>query len=582
MIRRRLRGTRVLAAGLLVAAAAIGCSLRAVGNSYAQDDVPLVVEDARAHDLGKIREIFTEAYWPAPYQRDLYRPLTSLLITLEWKAGHGASFSYKAVQLGIYGATAIAVLILALQLLPLGAATAAALLFAVHPVHVEAVALAVNQAEVIVGMILALAVAWYLAKREDGPIGWRGEVGLALTTLVAAHFKETGLMLAPLLVMAELLAVRQREAGWWPRLRRLGLWQALAGVIVIAIRAQIQGDRLSGTFTAETLEHASMWNRAETMLQVVPEWLRLLLWPASLQADYSPNVILPATGWGAAQWLGVAIILLVGVLAVRLFRRAPAFTYGIVWVAIGIFPVSNVLVPTGITMAERTLFLPSIGAMLAVAALGAYALTTMPAARATTWRRIFVAGTAGIALLGALRSFSRMDIWRNSMTMWRQTLIDAPDSYRARVAFGTLLYRHGWPDRGIESYRQALRLWDKTEGPIIQLAEWHRERAECELAIPLYRYALTLRDFAPARSSLVACLAWIGQYREARLQALEGMRSGYYGGIFHIWIRTMLDAERASPPPPPHTVRFPTGHKNLFDGNVPRVGGLKAGGMLEQ
>ncbi|MEP6590948.1 MAG: hypothetical protein ABJC19_07180 [Gemmatimonadota bacterium] len=574
MLRHRLRGRRNLMAGVLVAMAATGASISTWNNFFAQDDVPLVIEDARAHSLTEVDRLFTEAYWPPPYTRDLYRPLTSLLISLEWQMAGGAPFAYKSVQIALYAASSIAVLILALQLLPFWGALAAALLFAVHPVHVEAVALAVNQAEVVVGLIVALAVAWYINRRRDGPPDWRAAFGLGLTTLVAAHFKETGLMLAPLLVATELFLV-PATPGRWRATRPVWLVQFLAATVTLAIRARIQTDRLSGTFVAEVFEHSTVWNRFETMLRVVPEWLRLHLWPATLQADYSPRTITQATGWGYDQWLGLTIILLVGVLAVRLFRRAPVVLYGVAWAAIALFPVSNVLVPTGIAMAERTLFLSSIGAMLAVVAFGLEGLRGMSAERRTRAARIAFAAVIVVSLLGISRSYSRHKIWHSSMTMWRQTVIDAPDGYRAWVAFGSLAYRIVGHDRGIYAYRVALTLYDKAEGPIIQLAEWYRIDDKCPTAIPLYYQALALREFAPAMASLAACLAWEGDYRRTQEIALRGMRTGYYGGVFHVWYRTAVDAERAKAPI--HTVRFPPGHENLFTQAVPGVSGFEAG-----
>ncbi len=577
MLRHRLRGTRNLAAGLLVACAAAGSSSTTLFNFFAQDDVPLIIEDSRAQHLDQAKRIFTEAYWPAPYQRDLYRPLTSLLISLEWELGGGVPFSFKMVQVAIYAAAAIAVLILALQLLPFWGAVAAALFFAVHPVHVEAVALAVNQAEVVVGLISALAVAWYINARREGALGWRAALGLGLTTLIAAHFKESGLMLAPLLFAAELFVV-ERTPGRWRATRPVWLLQFLAAELVVVLRSFIQTDRLSGTFTAEVFEHSSVWNRIETMLTVVPEWLRLHLWPATLQADYSPRVIQQATGWGSAQWLGLAVVALIVVLAFRLWSRAPVILFGVAWATIALFPVSNILIPTGIAMAERTLFLSSIGAMLAVTAFGMEAIRVATAERRVLLQRLLFAAALVVALLGASRSYSRHRIWRNSMSMWAQTVIDAPESYRAWVAFGTLVYHKESPERGMLAYRIALQLYDKSEGPIIQLAEWYRQRESCPEAIPLYRQALRLREFAPAMASLSACLSWEGDYRGAQQIALRGMKTGLYGGIFHIWFRTALDAEHAGAPA--HTIRFPKGHEYLFDKPTPNAAGNQMGGKL--
>ena len=372
MLRRRLRGPRNLAAGLSSLCRS-GEQRAHVGNVFAQDDVPLILEDSRARDIRQVEQIFTQGYWPAPTPRDLYRPLTSLLLSVEWQLGGGAASSFKAVQVGLYAASAIAVLILALQLLPFWGAVVAALFFAVHPVHVEAVALGVNQAEVIVGLLSALAVAWYIARRRAGVPGWGAAAGLGLTTFIAAHFKETGVMIAGLLVAAELLAVGATAPGRWRATRPVWLLQILAVELVVVIRSFISPTNSA----APTPRKHSPAARCGTGSRRCSRGARMA--PAAPLARDTAGRLLPARH-RPGHWVGKCPMArprdrrhdrLSGIPDPV---RAPMVLFGVAWVAIGLFPVSNVLIPTGITMAERTLFLSSIGAMLAVAAFGVEAI----------------------------------------------------------------------------------------------------------------------------------------------------------------------------------------------------------------
>lgn len=548
--------------GLLVAVAAIASSVTTLGNQFAQDDVALVVEDGRVRDSSRWDEYLNEAYWPAPLQRDLYRPLTSLLIAAEWRAGGGAPVTFKVMQVTLYAASAIAVLALLLRLTSPAPALAGALLFAVHPVHVEAVALAVTQAEVIVGLLAALAVTWYIDRRRQGWLSMRDHAGLAGITLIAAHVKESGIMLPALLFAVEVFLIREppfRER--WRRLSPLFTWQTLAVTLVVFFRSRIPFETASGSFVAEAFDGMGISSRFMTMLGIVPEWLRLLLWPATLSADYAPRTILPATSWGLPQTTGAVILVLIAVLAWRVRHRLPAFSFGVAWCAIGLFPVSNVLLPTGIPLAERTLFLPSIGVMLSVATALAAIPAVFPARRAAVTRGLAVL-VALTLVLGAVRSVSRHRIWHDMASMWTQTVMDVPDSYRARMAVGTLLMKSGYPDRAIVFYEQAIALWGAAWGPQYQLAEWNRQRGDCEPAITLYKGVLAGRDIPSARSGLIACLLFTGRYAEARAQALEGIRHGFDAALFRVWFHTADSAVVAQPPA--GTVRFPEGHDYLF------------------
>lgn len=540
--------------GLLVAIVAVLGSVTTFANYFAQDDVPLVMEDARAHSPGLWQDYLDEAYWPAPYLRFLYRPLTSLLIGSEYWIGGGVPFPFKAIQVALYAATAIAVFALALRLLSPWAALAISILFAAHPVHVEAVALAVNQGEVMVGLLAVLAAAWYLDRRRRGALSVREHVTLAAVTLIAAHFKESGIMIPGLLFALELTVIRQPP--WRERvalIRPLVLWQTLAVVLTVAFRSRIEFFETSGTFVAEAFLGLPLGSRFLTMLSVVPEWLRLLLWPAILAADYSPRRILPADSWGLDQTLGLAILLLIGTLAWRLRHRTPVITLGILWCALALFPVSNVILPTGIALAERTLFLPSVGVMLVVGGV----LMELP--KLATHRRrvvhwLIATFVALVTVLGVSRSISRHRVWSTSFTLWGQTVIDVPTSYRAWVALGALVNRMGHRDRAIMIYEEAYRLWGGTSGPVWQLAEWYRLRGDCELAIPLYYRTIELTQFAPARASLISCLVDAGEYPAARTLALEGIREGAFTGIFRTWVRTIDVAIRTNAPA--GTVRY--------------------------
>jgi hypothetical protein len=465
------------------------------------------------------------------------------------------------MQITFYMASCVAVFALLLRMLAPWAALTTALFFAVHPVHVEAVAVAVNQSEVLIGLLAAIAVAWYLGRGRTRRLTPVEHAALATTTLVAGHVKESGVMLPALLFAALVILGR---TVWRERKHEalsLIVWQSLAVVIVMALRSRIEFETASGTFVTEAFDNQPVWGRFMTMLRIVPEWMRLLLWPATLSSDYSPGLIIPATSWGLDQTLGLTILLLVIVLAWRLRTTTPVASFGIAWCAAGLFPVHNVLVPTGIALAERTLFLPSIGAMIAVGAV----LERAPklfAARPVLGRRLLVAGCAIIVVLGMSRSISRHQVWQNNFQLWGQTVIDNPDGYRPLMAIGSLLERTGRRDRAVFMYQRAITLWDQHWGADYQLASWYRNTGDCSSAVRHYRRVLEIKEVEPARAAMVSCLAFMGDYVGAKEAALEGIGGEEFGQIQLVWYRTADAALKRQAPP--GTVRFPKEYAHLL------------------
>ena len=383
--------------------------------------------------MGRWLEFLTTPYWAPPHLPDLYRPVASLSLALQYVIGAGGPLVFRLVSVMLYAVAALMVFALARRILSPGAALAAGVLFAAHPVHVEAVVQGVNEGELIVAIASLAAVCRYIDKRRAGSLDAFDWTVIALLYGLAILTKENGLVLPGLLLAAELLVVDDKPFG----ARARALWRGYAGlgaiaVVFVGVRTLVLAGRMVGAFTAAALVGASLGGRMLTMLQVVPKWFRLLLWPAHLQIDYSPNEIVASTGMGPHELLGLALLSATVLVIVAARRRAPAVSFGLLWCAVALFPVSNI-VPTSIVLAERTLFLPSVG--LVVAVCGAASLL----ARAFTWNstmalRALTATCAVLVLLGVGRSAARQRDWRNAAHIWIVSAHDAPRSLRVQQA----------------------------------------------------------------------------------------------------------------------------------------------------
>jgi hypothetical protein len=529
-----------------IALLAIGASAASLPNIFVQDDIPVVLKNQDNHSISTPWTAFTRAYWPKPFSPDLYRPLMSVGLAVQWVAGGGRPVAFRLTSIVLYAASAVAFFWLAGMLLPVKAAWVAAALFAVHPVHVEAVAVAVNQGEMIVGLIATLWIGSYILARRRGTLDLRTCTGLLLTYLVACFVKENAVMLPGLLLAAEITVVRDPRPFWtrFAAIRPLLLALALTGFAFLALRSAVL-DNVVGSFTAEALQGFTAGQRALTMLGVVPEWVRLFLWPAHLQADYSPQEINGATTWGTAQTLGsfMLVAAVIGAMAAR--RSAPVLTFGLIWVGIALFPVSNVLVPTGIVLAERTLYLATIGLLLTVGALLPKVFTAVAGARPLV-RRAAIAAFMLLLGVGAVASALRQRTWANPFIQTAHLLLDAPLSYRSHYGAASVLWEANQRERSEVEYRRALALFPRSFVVPREFADRLRLDAKCDAAIPLYRQALrNAPDLNDVRSSLIACLLYEGQYAEAHSQARIGL-SVDGGGIDSVNLRNFrATAERA-------------------------------------
>ena len=489
-------------AELALAALALAVTAPGFGNRFVQDELPLILRNERAHTLAEPAGLFTTPYWHAPFPPAHYRPLATAALAVQWKAGGGSPVIYRWVSAALLAGAAIALFHLGTLILPWPAALAAAALFAVHPVHVEAVALGINQGELAVGLLLCWATAWYVRARRRERLRPRDAAGILLLYLAAALFKENALILPGLLIVAELTVLKAPRGN----LRPFYLGCGLAFALLVAARSLVLGGDTVGTFTAPAMIGAGPAGRALTMLGVVPHWVRLLFWPAELQADYGPGEIVAAAGWGWTQVVGLGLLAAAGAVFWAARRRAPALAFATGWTAVALIPVSNVLVPTGIALAERTLFLASAGAALAVGAVLASAL--QPGGRPATpaVRGVAIAGIGVLLVLGVWRSRSRIPVWRDQAALLHQTVADAPKSIGAHLSLVRFLEDSGSVVDARRHYREATLL---NPGQLAQdraLGDQYRAAGLCQPAVRLYRRVLSVIPEDPlVRASLRSC-----------------------------------------------------------------------------
>lgn len=532
-----LRWRHVAAAAVVVALAASATSL---GSGFTFDDRPLIAENPRVHSLGHLPALFGETYWPERNGAALYRPLTLALFSVQWAIGGGSPLVFHAANVLLYAGVCVAVAALLVHLLTgapantarqqqgLLIAIAAATLFAAHPVHVEAVGNIVGQSELVVALLLSIAMTLYLRARAVDALTRPRMSFIVVLYVVACMAKEHAVVFPALLLAAELTVLRQGTRIIVSRANIAAIAATgAAGVAFLAVRSAVVGG-FTGEFAHRAWGDATASDRVLTMLRVVPEWTRLLLWPARLSADYSPRQIEVVHEFTSTVFTGVLVLAAVVAIAVLSWRRWPLITFGILWCAIALLPVSNLFVATGVLLAERTLFLSSIGVIIAAAGVFSMIGDRLELPESARWhRRAAAAALVVLVLAGTVRSALRQRVWRDNPTFFAQMLEDAPLSYRAHWARGAQLFDAGKKAEGELELRLAAELFPRDPDLIEDLASRYLRAGLCVPAVPRFRQVLEMvPDRSTARMGLVACLLRDGQHELAATEARAGLRFG--------------------------------------------------------
>jgi protein O-mannosyl-transferase len=472
------RGVLFAAAGSLAAGSHAG----ALWNGFAYDDVTLILGDARIQSLRGAGAILTSGYWQDP-ELALYRPLTTLTFALNHAIAGAQPWIFHLTNLLLHAGAVLVLLTLLLRLVPPAAALAGAGIFAVHPVHVEAVANIAGRAELLAALFVLLAcTCWTMPRRHVGSMDPRTLVPPLF--LLALLSKESAVVLPALLPLLDLVTGELRRGRLADYSRsRLPYAAALAGALVIYLL--LRGAALETLVPARLDPALSVLadprHRILTALQAWPHFARLLFVPVTLLADYGPGVIRPATTLPGMPALGLALLAATIAAALVLLRRGHHLAaLAPLWFLVAIAPVSSLLLPIGVLVAERTLYLPS--AALAFAAAAGYgAITSRPQ---RTARRIASVAAALVILLGAARSAARVPEWRSTETIFAAQLRDRPDSFRAHWVEARRLRQASDTVGALAAYTMALQIWP--HGP--------------QLGVEAAAFAVASRDLHLARN----------------------------------------------------------------------------------
>jgi tetratricopeptide (TPR) repeat protein len=407
-----------------------------LANQFVMDDELYILRNPQVTDPS-LQRLFS----PHPVST-LFRPVTFATLALNWAISESSPLSYHLINLVFHGAATWLLYILLLELLgsapeAMAVAFAAAVLYAVHPIHAEAVAWAVGRAELLAaGFLFA---GWILHLRD------RPAASLACFA-AALLSKESAVTFFPLVVLGDYAIGK-----WRPRVR----YALAAGLLLLYLGAvwKIEGGRFGPAeipFADNPLVHLSVGWRILNALRVAWKYIALQVWPAVLSCDYSFNQIPIFRDWRhpLPAALAAAAILGAWVWALRV-RRAPWILAGGIYFA-GFAVTANILVPTGTIMGERLAYLPSAGFCL-VLALG----------WGWIWRKkkYLAWGLLAVTVLAfSVRTVVRNRDWRDTFSLYSAAVRAVPNDAKMHANLAGEYFSRGQLEPAAKEYQIALRI----------------------------------------------------------------------------------------------------------------------------
>ena len=371
-----------------------------------------------------------------------------------------------------------------------------AALFALHPLHVESVAWVAERKDVLSALFWLLAMGAY-ALYARRPSRWRYAAVVGCFAL--------GLMAKPMVVTLPFVLLL---LDVWP-LRRLSLQPLSAPVLARLVAEKVPLLALAAASSVVTFLTQRSWGamrpveelpwslRGANALVSYVRYLGMTAWPARLAVFYPhPGALPPLAVAGAG-------LLLAGVTAwVMLKARVrPAPAVGWLWYLGTLVPVIGLVQVGSQALADRYMYLPSIGLFIMAAwGLGDWL-------GRWRWGRVVMAGGA-VAVIAACAgaTVKQVAVWQNSVALFEHALAAGWESPLAHYNLAHALAKQGRTAEAIAQYRDAVRLKPDEAKARDNLGLLLADQGQTAEAIAEIREALRL---TPDRPYTLNNLAWI-------------------------------------------------------------------------
>ncbi|MCM2268217.1 MAG: tetratricopeptide repeat protein [Elusimicrobiales bacterium] len=420
---------------------------------------------------GSVAKLFSEP------DLGMYAPLAALSYALDYRAAGLTPKRYHTTNLLLHLANTALVMFLARLLLAgVYAPFAVALLFGIHPAHVESVAWAAERKDVLYAFFYLASFCCYLLRP-----GRAWAYPLSLLLFLGALLSKSMAVTLPLVL---LLADYLKEG----ELRPLHLKNKAPYLILAALFAAIQLAPGGGP-------PAWYWpGRVITPLYNLGFYLYTLLWPFNLSAMY-----VTAPGGKAGLYALAAATAVLALPLVWFFRKNREIIFGAGFFAAALLPVLQFLPFGPVISADRYTYVSSVGIFLLLAAAGRRAW-----AAAGPRRRAALGACAVLAVFTlTAASRARCAAWENGITLWRDTLQKQPAAAAALVNLCGAYLQYGLKPEARACLRRAIETYPEDKSSYYNLGFLEAGQGDLPAAERLFLQTLEREPcHAPALNNL--------------------------------------------------------------------------------
>lgn len=496
---------------LVMLALAALCYADSLQNQYVFDDLHLIAASSKITGIENLPRLLLSGKLSA-----YYRPLRTITYTLDytlnkklwhrfasrqWTDRGLVPIGYHIASIFYHLLTAVLAYLVIYRLSSSArAAFIGAGLFLLHPVHTDSVTYISGRRDILFTLFYLAGFYFFLRYRQSQKR--RFIIATFLVYLLSVGSKEMGVTLPALFLVYDLVINFSRDDAGSAAGRGKALFSSLKKSLAQAyclypftFLGALAFSYYKIFIKSPSLQHTYYGGSALatflTVARILVHYLKLILFPVRLNADYSFDAFPLSTAvYEPSALASLMALLLMGYLAFKLLDTRKMIAFGIAWFFITLLPVCHII-PHHELLAEHYLYLPSVGLCLAMALTGERFLAEGKHAALLTL--CFIA----VAALFSIRIADRNRDWNDSLILYEKTVKTSPRCARAHCNLGEAYASRGRMDEAVSECRQALAINPRYAEASYNLGFAYYKKGLFDEAIAEYKDAISIEPRYP-------------------------------------------------------------------------------------
>ena len=505
--------------GLFVVISSLAVYINSLSGDFIWDDIEQIVDNPVIKDIRNIPSFFTSDLWRLIENPTIgsyyYRPLFLLSLTLDYSLWNLNPLGYHITNLILHAINSLLIYQIGRRLfLQSAPAFLGAALFAVHPVHTESIAWISGRTDPIAAVFFLLSFYLYILFRDG-----KGFMML-IFSLIAYSFsllsKEIAITLPMLLLAYEFSFKPTPDNTIYNKIKSMqviGVY-LLISAAYLYLRTTMLGETIGGSSTSPPLD-----KRVFTSFGIILDYIRIMIFPVNLKVLYDSPLRESFFDWRVI--FPLLLLAAVFIATLLIYRKDKKVFFIAVWFFITILPVSNIVPLKPTMMAERYVYIPSIGICL-LGGLASYRICRL-GSPLSSYSKAFILILFSIL---SLITFQRNKLWTNETVYFVQSAKDAPDNAYAHHNLGEAYRKSGHTDKAIAEWQTAVLLYPLHPEANNSLANIALMQGDYPDAVSRYRIALKGRpENSESHYNLAMALERLGKTEEAISHYREFIRT---------------------------------------------------------